>query len=122
LIRDWLYEALADVFESNEKREGELVQDGDKVDDEGNPIKIRAGEETRRKRNVTFHSFRHYFVTQMRGKLSEGDLRSVVGHQDVKTTDMYTHESDESMKRVFEASSNIIPFPAGWDAHKEGKA
>ena len=109
-IRRWLYQSLVDLFELNENLQGVLVPDGDKVDIDNNPVFIRAGEGTRRNRNINFHSFRHYFVTQMRGKLSESDLRNVVGHQDSKTTDMYDHFTDESLLRIGKVSSNIIQF------------
>jgi integrase len=110
-IRDHLYESLADLFEKEENRVGVMVQDGNKVDKDGNPIKIRAGEETRRKRNVNFHSFRHFFVTQMRGRLSEGELQSVVGHQSTAMLAIYTHETEAGLLRIGTIADNIIPFP-----------
>ena len=122
-IRRWLYQSLVDLFELNESRQGVMVPDGDNIDKDGKPIMIRAGEETRRNRNINFHSFRHYFVTQMRGKLSESDLRNVVGHQDSKTTDMYDHFTDESLLRIGKISSKIIQFSQSGAAEpKEGQA
>jgi integrase len=117
-FRNWLYDSLTDLFELNAGSEGQMVPDGEKVDTDGNPVMIRAGEETRRVRNVNFHSFRHFFVTQMRGKLSESDLRNVVGHQDSKTTDLYDHFTDESLLRIGKVSSNIIQFQRVEDADK----
>jgi integrase len=110
-IRDTLYAAIADLFEKGEGTQGETVSDGNKKDKNDEQIMIRAGEATRRNRNISFHSFRHYFVTQMRGKLTENDLRSVVGHQSEAMTDNYTHDTTAGLLRIGEVTSNILPFP-----------
>lgn len=70
-------------------------------------------EKERMERDITFHSFRHYFVTWMRGsgKVSEGLLREVVGHRDSKTTDLYTHQTDEQLLMLGKIADNILQFP-----------
>lgn len=110
-IRNRLYEAIADLFEKQEGTEGETIPDGDKKDKDDKQVMIRMGEVTRRNRNISFHSFRHYFVTQMRGKLTENDLRSVVGHQSEAMTDHYTHDTTAGLLKIGEVTSNILPFP-----------
>jgi integrase len=118
-IRDHLYEALADLFEKNENQMGVKVPDGEKLDKKGKPLMMRAGEETRRKRNINFHSFRHYFITQMRGKLTEAELQGVVGHQSTAMLEIYTHETEEGLLRIGAVASNIIPFPIQGKTVKE---
>jgi integrase len=93
-IRDRLYEALVDAF---------------KVEDDPESKGIDKAE--RERRNINFHSFRHFFVTQMRGKLSEGELQGVVGHQSAAMLEIYTHETEAGLLRIGAVASNIIPFP-----------
>ena len=69
-------------------------------------------EEIRARRNITFHSLRHYFVTYMRGKISESALREIAGHQSSEMTDLYTHYEVEQLLEVGKISKNILPFPS----------
>ena len=92
-IRKWLYVAMEEAFK-------------DKDDPESKGI----NEEERKKRNVNFHSFRHYYVTYMRGKVADKLLQTVVGHQNAETTDLYTHETEEKLLEVGKVSSKIVTF------------
>lgn len=54
--------------------------------------RIGIDDEERRRRNITFHSFRHFANTRLRvSGLSDLVVQSITGHQDLKMTDHYTH-------------------------------
>lgn len=53
------------------------------------------GEIARRERNISFHSFRHFFNSTIRGTVSEDILRLQTGHADAKMTDHYDHLTDD---------------------------
>ncbi len=59
--------------------------------------KVKAGI----KKKVTFHSLRHSFATHL---LEDGtDIRYIqelLGHDSLKTTELYTHVTERGMKRV----------------------
>jgi integrase len=67
-------------------------------------------KEIRTERNINFHSLRHYYVTFMRGKVTDKLLQKIVGHQSAETTDIYTHETEERLLEVGKVSANILPF------------
>ena len=101
-IRDKYYTSLANIFESINKCVGQ------KVTLENGTI-IRKGEQIRRERNITFHSFRHFFVTRA-ATLMDGDsgaLRLAVGHETQAMTDRYTHSDYDSLKKIAVASRAI---------------
>jgi integrase len=67
-------------------------------------------DDDRKKRNITFHSLRHYFITRagsMMG-MNRDNLRLTVGHESQAMTDLYTHADYESMKSIAEASRMIL--------------
>jgi len=67
-------------------------------------------EEERIKRNITFHSLRHYFNSEMRDRVDGDMLRKVIGHESVAMTDHYTHETMESLLKVGKEARGIIDF------------
>ncbi|MEA5032295.1 MAG: tyrosine-type recombinase/integrase [Sphaerochaeta sp.] len=71
---------------------------------------LKMDEEERKRRNITFHSLRHYFITRagsMNG-INRDTLRLTVGHESVAMTEHYTHADYESMKAIAEASRHIL--------------
>ena len=64
-------------------------------------VKITGGQ--------TFHSFRHTYVTHLRGTIPESKLIRIVGHTNTLTTDRYTHESNEDRKTVRLAVDGLLP-------------
>ena len=44
----------------------------------------------RRQRNITFHSWLHFFNSWMRGKVPDAKLRRLTGHRTEEMTDHYT--------------------------------
>lgn len=81
------------------------------LDAHGNPITTHGVRyilkkysiQTNQKRNVTPHMLRHTFATDM---LNEGaDLKTVqelLGHENLSTTQIYTHVSSERLRKVYE--------------------
>lgn len=56
----------------------------------------------------TFHSFRHTYVSHLRGSISEAKLIRLVGHTNTATTDKYTHVNDEDLLTVKNAVTRMI--------------
>lgn len=65
-------------------------------------------EKQRLERNLDFHSLRHTFNTNLRGRVSEKALRAVVGHESVEMSDRYTHESDEELLSIGGIVSDML--------------
>ncbi|MDP3443468.1 MAG: hypothetical protein Q8T08_11480, partial [Ignavibacteria bacterium] len=110
-IQDGLYEALADMLEEEAHCIGEMVKDKSRLDDEGNPINIRKGEELRKARNLVFHGLRYFFVSQLRGKVNDTTLRLTVGHQSEAMTDHYTQVAYGNLIDMADASRKLFDFP-----------
>ncbi len=48
-------------------------------------------KEQRLERNITFHSFRHFLVTYLRGKgVTDAEITSITGQKTIKVIDDYT--------------------------------
>ena len=65
-----------------------------------NNIGISSAE--REKRNITFHSWRHFFNTHFRGRIHDSKLQRLTGHRTDDMTDHYTHFSIEDFRDVME--------------------
>ena len=48
-------------------------------------------KEERQERNITFHSWRHFYNSLMRGKIHDSKLRQLTGHRTLEMTEHYTH-------------------------------
>jgi len=77
--------------------------------------KIGINEEERAKRNIVFHSWRHYFATKMRSKLDPSFVKRATGHSTDAMLEHYTeHEREEDIDTLLNAADdifgNIIPF------------
>jgi integrase len=76
-----------------------------------NRLTMAYGEIARRERNVSFHSFRHFFNSTIRGTVSDDILRLQTGHADAKMTDHYDHITDDRGEQLRKAvQSKILPF------------
>jgi site-specific recombinase XerC len=69
---------------------------------------IGIADADRRRRNITFHSWRHWFNTQMRTKVSDVKLRRVTGHRTVQMTELYTHFAREDFADVVDAQELLL--------------
>ena len=69
------------------------------------------GEIVRTERNLTFHGFRHFYNSTIRGSVSDDLLRSQTGHLDKKQTDDYDHMTEDRGEQLRNAvRSKILPF------------
>jgi integrase len=81
--------------------------------DQKNTEKMRyiMGEIVRIERNITFHDFRHFFNSTIRGTVSDDILRLQTGHLDEGMTDLYDHMTDDRGEQLRNAvKSKILPF------------
>lgn len=102
-IRENFEEAVAEVLERFAGRLGEMVE----ID----PIlktKIRWGESERRRRNIVFHSLRHFYVTLLRGKVPDDSIRMVAGHESEAMTENYSHINYENVKNIADATVDFV--------------
>jgi len=69
------------------------------------------GEIVRKERNISFHGFRHFFNSTIRGTVSDDILRLQTGHSDGKMTDQYDHITDDRGEQLRKAvQKKILPF------------
>jgi integrase len=76
--------------------------------------KIGISEELRKQRNVTFHSWRHFFNSYLRTKIPDAKLQRLTGHKTLEMTDHYTHfnlEDYEDVLLVQEEMLRLEPKP-----------
>ena len=79
--------------------------------DESKKMMMFMGEIVRTERNLTFHGFRHFFNSTIRGTVSDDILRLQTGHLDEKMTDHYDHMTDERGEQLRKAvQAKILPF------------
>jgi integrase len=79
--------------------------------DESENIMLNMGEIIRLERNLTFHGFRHFFNSTIRGTVSDDILRLQTGHLDEDMTDLYDHITDERGEQLRKAiQKKILPF------------
>jgi integrase len=60
------------------------------------------------KRGLTFHAWRHYYTSGLRGKISDHALRSFTRHSNEDMTERYTHITEETKRAVSELADKII--------------
>ena len=77
----------------------------------------RAGLEGRK---LSPHSLRHSFATLWRG--SERDLQRLLGHSDLRTTQIYRRSTDERTRAGVRAIDYGLDVPAHSDANRERRA
>lgn len=57
-------------------------------------------ESARKERNLTFHSWRHFFNSVCRGSVSDAKLRLVTGHRTSEMTERYTHPVEGDLAEI----------------------
>lgn len=68
---------------------------------------IGIDEKKRKDRNLVFHGLRHSYASQIRGRVDDTITRLVIGHQNEKTTDIYTHTNYDMLKPLAERNRQI---------------
>jgi integrase len=82
--------------------------------------RIGIDDTERRKRNLTFHAWRHFFNTFLRmANIADSKVQSVTGHRSLKMTEHYTHFDTRQFTEVREVQTALL---AAGETEPEGKA
>ena len=66
-------------------------------------------EVERKKRNLVFHSLRHYANTYLRfAGIPDFLIQAYIGHSSTAMTDHYTHISDEDFQPIIDAQERLL--------------
>lgn len=72
--------------------------------------KIGITDEERRERNITFHSWRHFFVTNgRRNGVPDAIIRAAVGHKTLAMTENYTQIQTDHMHQIQQMQNDMFP-------------
>lgn len=70
---------------------------------------IGISEEERKKRNIVFHSWRHFHATELAGKCSEHSAQVVLGHLSPMMTRHYAnHRTEKDIENVRKAMVHLV--------------
>ncbi len=69
---------------------------------------IGISEEDRRQRNITFHSWRHFYNSFLRGKVPDVKLQRLTGHRTQEMTDLYTSFRVEDFQDVLKIQEEFF--------------
>jgi integrase len=73
---------------------------------------IQISGEERRKRNLSFHGWRHFFNTTLRmANVADSKLQRITGHKSIKMTEHYTHYNGREFTEVREVQENLLAEP-----------
>jgi integrase len=71
--------------------------------------RIGIDDATRKKRNLTFHAWRHFFNTFLRmANIADSKVQSVTGHKTLKMTEHYTHFDTRQFTEVREVQAKLL--------------
>ncbi len=71
--------------------------------------KLGVTEEERKERNITFHSWRHFFNTFLRKQgIQDSKVQMVTGHSSVEMTEHYTHFDMSDLKEIENAQLDLL--------------
>lgn len=71
---------------------------------------IKITDEERRRRGLTFHAWRHFFNSMLRGQVPDHALRALTGHRSEQMTDRYTEITEEQRRAVAKLAEGIVPI------------
>jgi integrase len=69
---------------------------------------IGINEEKRKARAITFHSWRHFLNSVIRGRVPDEKLRLMTGHQTEKMTENYTHLLEEYYTEIWKVQKDVF--------------
>lgn len=73
--------------------------------------KIGIDDETRKERNITFHSWRHFLNTTLRShNIVDSKVQRITGHRTASMTEHYTHFQAEDFNDIRTLQENILNF------------
>jgi integrase len=65
----------------------------------------------RRKRNLTFHAWRHFFNTLLRmSNVADSKVQPVIGHRTKQMTDLYTHFDTRKFSEIRDVQAGLLAF------------
>jgi integrase len=71
--------------------------------------RIGIDDTERKKRNLTFHAWRHFFNTFLRmANIADSKVQSVTGHKTLKMTEHYTHFDTRQFTEVRDAQTALL--------------
>jgi integrase len=74
-------------------------------------VNIGVSLEEQKRRNITFHSWRHFLNTRLRASgLPDSVTRQVTGHADAEMTELYSHFSASDLQGILVATNGILPI------------
>lgn len=67
--------------------------------------------EEQKERNITFHSWRHYLNSTLRGSVPDEMLQKWIGHESKEMTDLYDQLTEEQMDEIYtQVEIKVLPF------------
>lgn len=70
--------------------------------------RIGIPEVERRRRKLTFHSWRHWYVSYLRGSIQDHALRQLTRHRTEKILDRYSHITEEQRQAVAKLGKSLF--------------
>ncbi len=70
--------------------------------------KIGISAEERKARNITFHSWRHFFNSLLRSRVPDSKLKKLTGHRTQGMTERYTHFGLQDFEDVKEIQEQLV--------------
>jgi len=71
-------------------------------------IASEISEEERRRRRLTFHSWRHWYDSYLRGQVPDHVIQGLTGHKSDRMMERYSHVTDEQRRAVAELGEKLF--------------
>ena len=70
-------------------------------------LKIGIADKERRLRNLSFHSWRHFYNSLLRGRIPERKLQRLTGHRSLAMTERYSHFKVDDFRDVLSIQEEL---------------